>query len=59
MVDSNFDNLQHKIEECFNRYSIEFVWSYMKNRESIEGLYPKLVNDLYDIISHEKSRIES
>lgn len=59
MKDSNFIDLQHEIEECFNRYSLEFVWSYMKNRENIDGIYPKIVNDLYDIIIHEKSKIES
>lgn len=58
-MDSNFDVLHHKIEECFNRYSLEFVWSYMKNKDEISNLYPKLVNELYDVISNEKSRIDS
>lgn len=51
MDSSNSDELRHKLEECFNRYSFEYVWLYMKNKEDICSLYPKLVNELYDIIS--------
>lgn len=58
MGSSNSDELRHKIEECFNKYSFEYVWLYMKNKEDICSLYPKLVNELYDIISEEKSKID-
>jgi hypothetical protein len=58
MDSSNSDELRHKLEECFNRYSFEYVWLYMKNKEDICSLYPKLVNELYDIISEEKSKID-
>lgn len=54
MDSSNSDELRHKLEECFNRYSFEYVWLYMKNKEDICS---KLVNELYDIISEEKSKI--
>lgn len=57
MDSSNSDELRHKVEECFNKYSFEWVWLYMKNKEDICSLYPKLVNELYDIISEEKSKI--
>lgn len=50
-------NLQDKIEECFNKYSFEYVWLYMKNRDDITNLYPKLVNELYNIISSEKVKL--
>lgn len=58
MDSSNSDELRHKVEECFNKYSFEWVWLYMKNKEDICSLYPKLVNELYDIISEEKSKID-
>lgn len=59
MKDSNFVDLQYEIEECFHRYSVDYIWQYMQNRDEVSRLYPKLVNELYDIINKEKSKIES
>lgn len=61
MDSSNSDELRHKVEECFNKYSFEWVWLYMKdtkNNEDFAEIYSKLVNELYDIISEEKSKID-
>lgn len=58
MGSSNSDELRHKIEGCFNKYSFEYVWLYMKNKKDIGSLYPKLFNELYGIISEEKSKID-
>lgn len=59
MNSSNSDELRYKIEECFNKYSVKYVWLYMKkNKDDVDSLYPKLVNELYDIISEEKSKID-
>lgn len=61
MDSSNSDELRHKVEECFNKYSFEWVWLYMKdtkNNEDFAEIYSKLVNELYDIVSEEKSKID-
>ena len=58
MDSSNSDELRHKIEECFNRYSVKYVWLYMKNKEDVDSLYTELVNELYDVVSEEKSKID-
>ena len=52
------DELRHNIEECFNRYSAKYVWLYMQNKEDVDRLYPELVNELYNIISGEKSKVD-